>query len=749
MKKIFISIMALAAFAACTSNFEEDIRIDAPQAGGDAAQGGDYELYAEVGVGEQTTKATYNDLAAVWEAGDQIALLQEHANYGTTFSIVNSLNIKEGEGTSNARFNGTISVDAATPRIYHIGYPKEAVAYSVTSELVKTSNSQYTMREDGLEVAHYAASASFDYNYLANMSVTVPAEQNGVWRPYMYGSTSTAVAPDYIGDVKLTTLTGAVAVRVFAADGTTPKRVKSITITADNYIVGTFAGVSSSKGSLGTVAGPETSDVYSTVSEENILMWKGAKYGREDADNLLMAKAQGMQPSTTATTQALKLAFNGTATEITATGLESIAADKDGNYIYYFNVAPASIGGLTITLVDEDGSAVTRTFGAREFKASTRHGYNITWDDASLTGGEASTWYDEYATSHEVTLAANTLYTAPAQLAGVAADHVLSLGVEVNGTLYNATSGTLTLPAQEITLASGTYNVCIYAKVLTGGVEKELRTGVESCNVVSIPTVTDYYVQTSYSKNGAVAKTNSINGDVLKAKANLSDAFIASNLVDGSKYTVVWSGAASGSATQTLGSEYTLSGIAHNKWGQYDCYVKVELKNGYVCNTSSYTAHVTGIPYSYAFYSNGSTDTAAIKNAGWTLTNESTMSDQLCLWDNSKASIVGSPKFHTPANISTTTTLGHRLYKAGFTSSKMSAYVGASSSPSSAVKTNTYTISSTNNASSETASLNTHKGNDTDVVLSSGAPYITVTAETESNIVVFYHYLHTIKIEYR
>ena len=180
----------------------------------------------------------------------------------------------------------------------------------------------------------------------------------------------------------------------------------------------------------------------------------------------------------------------------------------------------------------------------------------------------------------------------------------------------------------------------------------------------------------------------------------------------------------------------------------YNCYVKIQLTNGYICASPTYAAHVTGIPYSYAFYNNGATDLNAVKAAGWSLSKDNIMSDQIALFNNSQAIVVGSPKFHTPAEINTTTTLGHRIYKAGLTSSTYSAYVGASSNPTSAVKTNTYSIKTTN-STSETASINTHKGNDTNVVLSSSAPYLTVTAETESSIVVTYHYLHTIKIEYR
>ena len=132
MKKLFVSILALAAFAACQSDFN-DVNFDAPQGGSNVNVGGAHTVYAEVGVGEEDTKATYGDgLKATWEENDQIALLQEHADYGKTFSVVNKLNIKEGWGTSRAAFNGDISVDATSPRVYHIAYPASAVKFNVS-----------------------------------------------------------------------------------------------------------------------------------------------------------------------------------------------------------------------------------------------------------------------------------------------------------------------------------------------------------------------------------------------------------------------------------------------------------------------------------------------------------------------------------------------------------------------------------------------------------------------------------------
>ena len=97
MKKLFVSILALAAFAACQSNFN-DVDYDTPEFGGVGNVGGSHTIYAEVGVGEET-KATYgDDLSALWEEGDQIALLQEHADYGKTFSATNKIGITNGVG---------------------------------------------------------------------------------------------------------------------------------------------------------------------------------------------------------------------------------------------------------------------------------------------------------------------------------------------------------------------------------------------------------------------------------------------------------------------------------------------------------------------------------------------------------------------------------------------------------------------------------------------------------------------------
>ena len=242
MKKLFVSILALAAFAACQSDFNNDVNFDAPQGGSNVNVGGSHTIYAEVGVGEET-KATYGEgLKATWEESDQLALLQEHADYGKTFSVVNKLDIKDGWGTSKAAFNGDISVDATAPRVYHIAYPASAVKFNVSmSQTPVVTSENYSQTTPG--IGKYSATGYATCTYNSNMTITLPAEQNGKWEPYMYASTSEAVSSNAIGAKTLTTLNGAIAIRAFEPDGVTPKQLKSITITSsDAAIAGTFSG---------------------------------------------------------------------------------------------------------------------------------------------------------------------------------------------------------------------------------------------------------------------------------------------------------------------------------------------------------------------------------------------------------------------------------------------------------------------------------------------------------------------------
>ena len=599
MKKLFVSILALAAFAACQSDLDNDLNVNVPQQGG-ANVGGSHTIYAEVGIGQET-KATYgDDLKATWEENDQIALLQEHADYGKTFSVVNKLNIKEGWGTNAAAFNGDISVDATSPRVYHIAYPTSAVSFNTSLSLTK-GESTYTTQESGSilgsTMAFYAANATYSYKYITNLNITVPTEQNGKWEPYMYASTSEAVNAEYIGSKTLTTLNGAIAIRAFEPDGVTPKQLKQITITSsDAAIAGAFTGSSESSASL-HIQGAYTSDDYSTVRDEDTgSTMPGRAKGKAEADKLLQSAAQATEPTSTSVTKAMALSFAGNERVITLTNLENIPMDSEGYYTYYVNVAPATVGTLEIAALDLDGGELEREVYDVTFAASHRKGYKLTWEEASLVPGTIETWYDNWNTS-SFELAGNTIYAHNIGVNGVPASNVLALGVEIDGQLHASSVQSGVLSQKELKIegvANGTYSICTYAKIMLNGKETVLKGDAQTVTVTPIPTAT-YSVYTSYSNNGAKALRNDVYGNEYRARVDISDAYIQTNFVKST--TLTYGGS---TANLTPGSEWkTTLG-----YGAYNSTIKVVLKNGYTLTSPTYATYVTGIPFTMTTSSN-------------------------------------------------------------------------------------------------------------------------------------------------
>ncbi|MBR2032768.1 MAG: hypothetical protein IKA04_11260 [Alistipes sp.] len=627
MKKLFISILALAAFAACQSDFN-DVNLDAPQ-GGNANVGGSHTIYAEVGVGEEDTKATYGEgLKATWEENDQIALLQEHANYGATFSVVNKLNIKDGWGTSKALFNGDISVDATEPRVYHIAYPASAVSFSTTMSMTP-ANVSY---EDSYTLPGYddvTATGAGQCTYTSTMNITVPTTQSGKWEPYMYASTSEAVSSNAIGAKTLTTLTGAIAIRAFEANGVTPKQLKQITITSsDAAIAGAFSGTATSVGLTSVVSGASTGDKSNVFNDpEEIKGWA--------LDNLVEV-LKGLEPTSTSVTKAMSLSFAGSSKTITATNLDAIASDTDGKYTYHLNVAPFEGQDLTIELMDAKGLIMKCNVSAKSLSAGHRLGYEIKWvyEEASLTGEYIKTWYENPTDSFG--FADNTIHVGKLEIVGnIEPENVIEMGVMVNDTLYGKETKTLSRPAFDIELPSGDYNVYAYAKVNLNGEEKILKAYEGNYTVTSIPTLTNYSVVSSYSKDGTVAKNNSIDGHLLKVTASLSDSYFVDN----------------GLATiEVYNGNDKLGNITNGEWsntnaalGQYSCYVKISFTNGYLITTQAHTTHVTGIPY-YA-------DWRSADYSDWIYSNVSDDGSRLSYKKSSNACIV-SPAFHFPTSLS-------------------------------------------------------------------------------------------------
>lgn len=589
MKKAIISIFALAALVGCSESATDETVSYAGEAGT-----GSYVEHISIGAtaAADTTRALYDEnLDAEWESGDRIKVLHGFIEYTFPSKTVEAsiLDLTDGEGTGSAMFSGDITV-TGNDAYYHSAYPAEASELYVkrSAASVGTNNSTTTCR------------------------ITIPSEQDGRWEPYMWATTPSAVSLDNLEGFDYNILNGAICVRVFENDRTTPKRIKSITIeSTGSQLVGTFSATAERTAALGTFS------------------------------------------------------FSGNSNTITADNLDTI--EKTGDcYEYRFEVAPVSVEGLTITLVDTEGSEITRTVGAKTFTANHRTGFNIYWDAVSIAMDETTSWYERYATDTQTDLAMGTIFVNGVHIRGVGASQIAKAGIEINGAFYQTT------PAADYDMAigsfaSGEYAVNAYVQFADG---KELRTETRTVHVTaSLPAIASHYIRSSYNDNGATAKTNDLVGNRIYANVVLNDPYVQSSLVSS---TTLYCGSASQQGT--AGSEFTTGDLA---WGRYDnCHVTVVLGNGYTLNTPAYTVNVTGIPYSVT------TNSAA--PAGWVTNNTTTYNGYMAFQPTDAYAI--SPAFFIPEPFDVTATVRAYAYSSNFFSPgsyKPSVYISVSDSGSS------------------------------------------------------------------
>ena len=267
---------------------------------------------------------------------------------------------------------------------------------------------------------------------------------------------------------------------------------------------------------------------------------------------------------------------------------------------------------FTLTLTDAEGETLSWELPSKNFVAGKRTILNVEWVAPVAVEASVTSWYEDYATNKNTTLEGGVIYVnATGGTPVVTVD-----GVE-KAVVDGKVSG----------IASGSHNVV----VSINGNELVNRSIV----VTSIPSV-NATVRTSYSNNGAVSKSNSIDGRELQVTASLSDSSIPSNLVSACQVTY-----GSSTANLTLGStsKFTLA------LGQYSCTVKATLANGYVCTTPSYTTHVTGIPYYADWRSNDYSDWKYVDisdKGGYLQVNSPSGLSA------SKLGCIISPAFHTP-----------------------------------------------------------------------------------------------------
>ena len=544
MKKIFISILSAAIFAACAKTETEDITPISPEPEDETQT-----VYVEIGATTGSdTKATYDEnLKAYWEAGDQILAVQgcacEWKAFGNEQTVhANTLSLISGELSNSAVFAGNISTQTSDTKYFHFAYPAtntELYTYGNINS-INTSNTQ-----------------------TSTCTYTVPSEQDGKWTPFLCTSTADKTTAANITNIDFGTSRNACfAVRVYESDKTTPKKIKSITIVAENNIVGTISATTENDGSFN-----DDKVVFDIVGGGNT---------------------------------------------ITADNLQSIET-LNGLYEYRFEVLPIGSGKISLTVTDESGSVITRTANEKTFKANTRSGVNVYWDAATITMDEPLSWYEDTTADKYSTLKTDVIYVNNVAVHGVSTSDITEVGVYVNGNKYQENNVSLSFNKEIAAYAgSGVYTIKPYAIISGKG---EITGEEKSITVTGELSIASHTIRSSYNSNGAVAKNNDLAGDKIYAKVLLNDTFAAENLIESA--TLYY-----GDNTLTIdakGSEFYTESIAYQAYS--DCYAKIEFKNGYVISTTDYTINVTGIPYKITasannYTSNGWSKSGTINGVG-------------------------------------------------------------------------------------------------------------------------------------
>lgn len=353
-----------------------------------------------------------------------------------------------------------------------------------------------------------------------------------------------------------------------------------------------------------TVANLGTVEMNYLSSAFEVRVWEAGRAARKNIVKAVLSSANDFVPTWN---------VNNDLTYTQTLSGKELSLELNGDTAI-FNLGEGDFA-FNLVLTDTEGETLTYELPAKNFVAGKRTILNVEWRQATpAVEGSIDSWYENYANNGNSALEGGAIYVT-----AVGGEPV----VTVNGETKQVVDG-------KVAVESGSHNVV----VTINGQEVVNRSIV----VTSIPTVSAN-IRTSYSNNGAKDTTNDIPGNELRVSGvALSDAYVASNLVKNNQHKFVYGGSI---RTETFGNGSTLS----VNWGAYNCYVAVELNNGYVCKSTTYTTHVTGVPYH--------ADWRSADYSDWKYTNISDKGTQLQVdspsgFSTSKLGCIISPAFHTP-----------------------------------------------------------------------------------------------------
>lgn len=298
-----------------------------------------------------------------------------------------------------------------------------------------------------------------------------------------------------------------------------------------------------------TVANLGTVEMEYLSSAFEVRVWENGRAARKNVAKAVLSSANDFVPVWTVNNDlTYTQSFSGDELSLDLNSDTAIFNLGEGDFVF------------TLTLTDTEGETLTYELPAKNFVAGKRTILNVEWFEGSAS---VNSWYEDYANNGNSALEGGVIYVT-----AEGGDAVVTVNGEEKAVVDGKISG----------LASGTYNVVVTVK----GHELVNRSIV----VTTIPSVSAT-IRTSYSNNGVASPTNRISGTELQITATLNES-IPSNLISTRE-------AVCGSTTSNISlgstSKFSLA------LGQHNCYAKVTLANGYVCQSETYAAYITGIPY--------------------------------------------------------------------------------------------------------------------------------------------------------